>query len=84
MNNTTQILAALIVLATIAIAMRYMFPAPPPAETRTHRMDSGTTIANSKAIGSVIADRGNYVVVEYRDGRKMHVLPEQITPIHLR
>lgn len=84
MNNLTQILGAFIVLATIAVALRFMFPAPPPVAARTHRMDSGTTIANSKAIGSVIADRGNYVVVEYRDGRKMHVLPEQITPIHLR
>lgn len=84
MSELTQILAAFIAIGSIAVAMRFMFPAPPPQVDTRQRLDSGTTVANSKAIGSVIVDRGNYIAVEYRDGRTMHVLPEQVTQIHLR
>ena len=84
MSELTQILVAFVIVATIAIALRYVFPAPPPQVDTRQRLDSGTTIANTKAIGSVIVDRGNYIAVEYRDGRTIHVLPEQVTQIHLR
>jgi hypothetical protein len=84
MSELTQIIGAFIVMGTIAVALRFMFPAPPPREDTRERFDSGTTIANSKAIGSVIVDRGTYVVIEYRDGRKLNVLPEQVTQIRLK
>lgn len=84
MTDLSHIVVAFITLSAITIALRFMFPAPTPRADTRQRFDSGTTIANKQAIGSVVIDRGTWITVEYRDGRKLNVLPEQVTEVHLK